>query len=63
MSHNHAIQQYQTSGKYAGTWLILAGVGRRNRGTWDTLLSRSAAYRIAHDMRAQGAIVRVTHND
>jgi len=59
---NYAIQHYQTAGKYAGKWLCLAGVGRANRGTWDIMLSRSVAYRIAADMRRQGAIVRVTHN-
>lgn len=63
MAHSYAIQRFQESGKYAGKWLIVSGAGRRNAGTWDYLLSRSTAYRIAANMRAAGAIVRVTHND
>jgi hypothetical protein len=61
--HTHAIQQLQQSGQYAGKWLIVAGAGRYNRGTWDYLLSRSVAYRIAREMRQAGYTVRVTHND
>lgn len=57
----YTIQHYQTAGKYAGLWLTLAGLGR-NRGTWDTALCRSSAYRIAADMRRQGAQVRVCHD-
>ena len=60
---NYAIQELQQSGAYAGHWLIVAGVGRYNRGTWDSLISRTVAYREARKMRHAGRVVRVTHND
>jgi len=60
MTRNYEVEHYQTAGVYQGKWLALAGVGRFNRGTWDTKVCRSTAYRIAKDMRRQGAIVRVS---